>query len=74
MTVTLQAEDGDGQGSPGAGDGLGGALDDAIKSLSDSLEIAIRVLGVLLPLALLGGAAALGTRGIRRRRREAALG
>ena len=74
VTITLQAEDGDGQESRGGGDGLGGALDDALDSLSDSLEIAIRVLGVLLPLALLGGAIAGGARGIRRRRREAALG
>jgi hypothetical protein len=33
----------------------------------------VRALGVLLPLALLAVAAALGTRSLRRRRREAAL-
>jgi len=75
VTVTLQARDGDGGStSPDPGDGLGGAVRDALESLSDSVEIAIRVLGVILPLGLLTGAAVLGTRAVRRRRREAALG
>jgi len=75
VTLTLQAKDGSGgTSSPGPGDGLGGALDDALRSLSDSIEIAIRVLGVMLPLALLTGGLVLGARTLRRRRREAALG
>ncbi len=75
VTVTLQAEDGDGgSSSPGAGEGLGGALDDALHSLSDSVEIAIRALGLILPLALLGGGLTLAARSVRRRQREAALG
>ena len=75
VAVTLQAAKGDGEeSSPGGSDGVGGALDDAVDSLSGSLEIAIRALGVLLPLALVGGAAAFGARTVRRRRREAVLG
>ena len=74
VSVTLR-QDGDGGGSGGAsdGDGLGGALDDALRSLEDSVEILVRALGVAIPLGLLAGALALGARGLRRRRREAAL-
>jgi hypothetical protein len=74
VTVTLQTDGGGGASSPGSRDGLGGAVDDALESLSDSVEIAIRLLGVILPLALLAGALTLAARGVRRRRREAALG
>jgi len=75
VTVTLQAKDGNGgASSPDPGNGLGGAVDDALGSLSDSVEIAIRLLGVILPLGLLTGGLALGARSVRRRRREAALG
>lgn len=75
VSVTLQAKDGDeGAFSPDPGDGLGGAVDDALESLSDSIEIAIRLLGVILPLGLLTGVVVLGARTVRRRRREAALG
>ena len=45
------------------GDGLGGALDDALGSLEDSVEILVRVLGVAIPLGLLAAALALGARG-----------
>jgi hypothetical protein len=69
--VVLEARDGDESASPG--DGLGGALDDAVHSLGDSLELAIRVLGVLVPLALLAALLAFATRAIVRHRRESAL-
>lgn len=72
VSVTLEPRDGDG-GSTAPGDGLGGALDDAVSTLGGSLELAIRVLGVAIPLGLVAGAAALSARAIRRRRREAAL-
>ena len=74
VTVTLQADEDGGGSSPDPGSGIGGAVDDAVESLSDSVEIAIRVLGVLLPLGLLGTGALLGARAVRRRRREATLG
>ena len=74
VSVTLQADEEDGGSSPDPGDGLGGALDDAVESLSESVEIAIRVLGVLLPLGLLAGGTLVAARAFRRRRREAALG
>ena len=66
-------EDGDGSGGAPSGDGLGGAVDDALGSLEGSIEILIRVLGVAIPLALVFAIAALGARVLRRRRREAAL-
>jgi hypothetical protein len=76
VTVTLESGKGGSAapGGSGSDDGLGGALDDALGSLGDSVEILIRVLGVALPLGLLLGAGALGARVLRRRRREAALG
>ena len=73
VSVMLRQE-GQGGGSGGVSDGgLGGALDDALRSLEDSVEILVRALGVAIPLGLLGGALALGARGLRRRRRAAAL-
>ncbi len=74
VNVTLDARDGAAvPGSGDSGDGLGGAVDDAVGSLAGSVEILIRALGILLPLGVLAGAAALGARALRRRRREAAL-
>jgi Domain of unknown function (DUF4349) len=70
--VVLEARGGDG-GATTHGDGLGGALDDAVESLGDSLEIAIRVLGVLVPLGLLTAVLAVVARKLLRRRRESAL-
>ncbi len=70
VSVTLESRNGD---SGVSGDGLGGALDDALDSLGDALELSIRVLGVALPLGLLAAAIALGARSIQRRRRESAL-
>ncbi len=61
-------------------DGEGGAWGprdaarDALRVLAVIAGVALIALAVLLPLALLGGGAALGGRGLRRRRREAALG
>ena len=66
-------QDGDGSGGAPSGDGLGGAVDDALGSLEGSVEILIRVLGVAIPLALVLAGAALAGRVLRRRRREAAL-
>jgi hypothetical protein len=54
-------------------DGLRGALDDAADSLSGALELLIRALGVVLPLALLAAAGFFVFHAIQRRRREAAL-
>ena len=72
VSVSLDREGEDG-GAATDGDGLGGALDDALGSLEDSVEILVRALGVAIPLGLVAGALAFGARGLRRRRREAAL-
>lgn len=71
VAVTLAAEGA--ASATGGGDGIGGATEDALDSLGDSLELAIRILGVVVPLALVAGLAWLAGRAIRRRRREAAL-
>jgi hypothetical protein len=71
-TVSVALEADDGEAVP-PGDGLGGAVDDALDSLGDSLELAIRALGVLTPLALLAIVASLAGRALLRRRRESAL-
>jgi len=76
VAVTLERE-GDEGGSSGYGtdrDGLRGALDDAVDSLSASMELLVRVLGVAIAPALLALAHWLGARTARRRGREAALG
>jgi uncharacterized protein DUF4349 len=70
VTVTLEEKDGD----EGGGGGTGEAFDDALGSLVGAFNVAIRVLGVLIPLALVAGLAWLGATALRRRRREAALG
>jgi hypothetical protein len=70
VTVSLEQERDSGAGG---GDGPGGAWDDALATLSDALEIAIRTLGVALPLALIGLVGWVGVGVLRRRRREAAL-
>jgi Domain of unknown function (DUF4349) len=74
VTVTLQQPGDEGAGivEPG-GDGLRGALEDALGSLSGSVELLVRVLGVAVPLGLLTLATWLAGRALRRRRREAAL-
>lgn len=57
-----------------AGGATGAALDDGLGLLSGSMNVAIRALGVLLPVALLAAPAALALSVVRRRRREATLG
>jgi hypothetical protein len=71
VSVDLETEDGDG-GSGGAG-GTRDAFDDSIGLLEGSLNLLVRALGVLIPLALVAGLGWLGGRLLRRRRREAAL-
>lgn len=71
VSVTLERADG-GEGT--GGDGLGGALGDGVRSLSDSVELIVRVLGVLLVPAGLAGVIWLAAQSGRRRRREASLG
>src|SRR5919109_2127883 len=69
VSVTLMAEGAD-SGSSG---GFGDAFDDFTASLAASGELALRALGVALPLSLLGLAGWLIVRHGRRRRRESAL-
>ena len=72
-TVTVTIEEAEGDSGAAGGSGPGGAWDDALATLSDVLEFAIRALGVVLPLGLVALAAWLAARVLRRRRREAAL-
>ena len=72
VSVTLSSRD-DGAATGGDGDGLGGALDDALGSLSDSVELLVRALGVAIPVGVLALLAWLAARTLRRRRREAIL-
>lgn len=53
--------------------GLGAALDDALGLFEDVLALAVRALGLLVPLALVAAAVWLAGRSLRRRRRESAL-
>jgi hypothetical protein len=53
--------------------GVSGDFHDALHSLAVSFGIALRVLGVAIPLALLAALGWLGAGILRRRRREAAL-
>ena len=66
VSVALQ------EGEPRQG-ALGGALDDMLRLLEGALALALRLLGVLIPLALAGALVWPGARALRRRRREAAL-
>ena len=71
LSLTLQAdEDADSGASTSA---TRDALNDALGSMLGAFNLAVRVLGFLLPIALLAGLAAAGARILRRRRREAAL-
>jgi hypothetical protein len=70
VSVVLETSDGE---AAAPGDGLGGAVDDALDTLGDSLELAIRALGILLPVALLATLLLLAGRMLLRRRRESAL-
>jgi hypothetical protein len=73
VSVSLLEADG---GAGGAG-GAGGSFDDAVDDAGDLLVgfagLLIRVLALALPLALIALATWLGTRALRRRRRESAL-
>jgi hypothetical protein len=66
-------KDGGGNNGAGALGGTGDALHDALGTLAGALNLALRALGVMLPLALLAGLAWLTGRTLLRRRREAAL-
>jgi hypothetical protein len=72
-TVNVTLEQKRDTGAGGAGGGPGGALHDALDTLGGALELAIRALGVLVPIALLAALAWLGAAVLKRRRREAAL-
>ena len=75
-TVDLALESDESAGGAASGsprDGLGGALDDALGSLSASLELLVRGLGIGIPLLLAACALLLGARTTQRRRRERAL-
>ncbi len=76
VRVTLgQTHDEGGSDASGSDrDGLGGALDDAVDSVSGSVELLVRILGVAIAPTLLAALFWLGARAARRRRREAALG
>ena len=75
VSLSLVEDKGDGGGSPGGGfHDTDDALDDALGTLAGAVNLALRVLGVLIPVGLLAGAAWLAARILRRRRREAALG
>ena len=67
---TLEPKQGDSGGTGGIGDGAR----DLRGSLIDSANLALRVLGVALPIALLLGLLWAGGGWFSRRRREAALG
>lgn len=71
VSVTLERAN---DGEPTGGDGLGGALGDGVRSLSDSIELMVRLLGVLLVPGALAGVIWLAAQSARRRRREATLG
>ncbi|HEX8743988.1 MAG TPA: DUF4349 domain-containing protein [Thermoleophilaceae bacterium] len=70
VAVELEGTGGDGGGTGG---GTRDAFDDALGLLEGSLGLALRALGVLIPLAIVGGLGWLGGRLLRRRRREAVL-
>ena len=74
VSVQLEADSDDsGLGGGSDEEGLNGALDDALGTLSGSLELAVRVLGAAIPLGLLAALGWAVARTARRRRREAAL-
>jgi hypothetical protein len=68
VSVTLQAK----QGSSGGG-GISGGANDLRDSLVDAANLALRVLGVALPIGLVLGLLWLGGGWFSRRRREAVL-
>jgi hypothetical protein len=67
-TVTIELEAAEDDGSA-----VDAALEDALDTLGGALGVAIRAAAILLPLALVGAAALMAGRAVRRRRRESAL-
>jgi Domain of unknown function (DUF4349) len=72
VSVSLVEKDGNRDFGP-VGGGTDDALDDALGSLEGSLNLAVRALGVLVPILLLAVPTWLVARALRRRRRESAL-
>lgn len=70
VSVSLVPEDAD-SGVPGSTDA---AVDDFVDSLVGSFNFALRLLGLLIPIAVVVVPAAFAWRALRRRGREAALG
>lgn len=62
------------EGEEDADSTTGAALDDALDSLLGAFNLAVRVLGFLVPIAIVAGLAWLSARALRQRRRESALG
>lgn len=73
VTVSLLPEDGEDEGSGGAGASFDDALGDAGDLLVGVAGVIVRVLAVLLPIGLVALAAWAAGRVLRRRRRESAL-
>jgi hypothetical protein len=74
INVTLvEKKGGEGDGGAAAGSGTDDALDDSLGLLVGSFNWLLRALGVLIPAAILSGAAWWAARTFRRRRREAVL-
>ncbi len=73
VTVSLLPEDGEDDGSGGAGASFDDALGDAGDLLVGAAGVIVRVLAVLLPIGLVALAAWPAARALRRRRRESAL-
>jgi hypothetical protein len=71
--VTIDLEPRDGDSGAGGGSSTDDALDDAVDSLLGSVNLVIRILGVALPLGIVGAGLWVAGRAVRRRRREAAL-
>jgi hypothetical protein len=70
VAVTLEADDGQ---TGSGGSSTDEAIDDFTGSLVGALNVLLRVLGVAIPLAVVGLAAWLGAVAVRRRRRESVL-
>ena len=71
-SISLSSRD-DGGAGGGGGNGLGSALDDALASLSDSVELLVRALGVGVPVGVARRAGLACGAQRARRRRDAAL-
>lgn len=73
ISVSLSSRDDNGSATGADRDGLGGAVDDALGSLSESVQMLVRALGVAIPIGVLALLAWLAARTFRRRRRDAVL-